>query len=758
MSLLARTPRTRRDVASKAPCARGPWTSTSASARSRPTSSVLLRRRRGRGEAADHVLLYGPPGLGQDDPRHDHRPRARGQRPLHRRAGGRAGGGPRRHPDVARRAGRPVHRRDPSPEPRGRGDPLPGDGGLRAGRDDRQGARRRGSLRLSLKPFTVVGATTRAGRISGPLRDRFGATYRLDFYAERRADGDRRAVGRDPRRGDRPATPRADRPARSRDAADREPAAQARPRPRRGPRRRTRRRAGRADGDARSWRSTTRASTRRTASCWRRSSRSSARARSASQALAAVLAEEIETIEDVYEPFLLRLGFLDRTPQGRIATEAARAHLAGLGLRDPAAAPRRAGHAVRLWDDMTLAPEARRDVPPAVGAASSVRGRSRRRPRTGPRARGSGRLTLPHGVVETPQFMPVGTNATVKALDPDDLDDGRRVDHPVANTYHLYLRPGPRADRAARRAAPVHGLGPADPHGLGRLPGRLARATCGSSTTTGRRSGATSTGPPTGSRRSTAIAVQEALGPDIAVAFDQPVFPTLAARRSSRTRCDRTHRWAERSLGGAHADGPGAVRDRPGRPGPGAARRRRRGSSPPAVRRHLHRGPGRRRDARPAGRRRWTSWCRSSTDDPRPRYLMGLGSPVDLLEAVHRGVDLFDSVLPARVARNGQLWVPGRPPEHPQPARSWTTRSRSRRAARASLCRRFSRAYLAHLFRAQELLAYRLATCHNLTFTLDFMARIRAALRAGTFPVGTARTAPCAPVRMSGGEAAVKSA
>jgi hypothetical protein len=120
-------------------------------------------------------------------------------------------------------------------------------------------------------------------------------------------------------------------------------------------------------------------------------------------------------------------------------------------------------------------------------------------------------------------------------------------------------------------------------------------------------------------------------------------------------------------------------------------------------------------------------------DDPRPRYLMGLGSPADLLDAVCHGVDLFDSVLPARVARNGQLWVPGgrlnlrnsaflddpRPVQEDCPCRA---------------CRRFSRAYLAHLFRAKELLAYRLATCHNLTFTLDFMARIRSALRAGTFP------------------------
>jgi queuine tRNA-ribosyltransferase len=135
---------------------------------------------------------------------------------------------------------------------------------------------------------------------------------------------------------------------------------------------------------------------------------------------------------------------------------------------------------------------------------------------------------------------------------------------------------------------------------------------------------------------------------------------------------------------------------------------------------------------------------------------MGLGSPLDLLEAVHRGVDLFDSVLPARVARNGQLWIPGerlnlrneRFKDDPRPVQE---------GCPCPLCTRFSRAYLAHLFRAKEMLAYRLATCHNLTFTLDFMARIRAALHAGTFPDQLAEMRLRA-VRMSGGEAGAKRA
>jgi tRNA-guanine transglycosylases, various specificities len=251
-----------------------------------------------------------------------------------------------------------------------------------------------------------------------------------------------------------------------------------------------------------------------------------------------------------------------------------------------------------------------------------------------------------------------------------------------------------------------------------------------------------------------AIGVQEALGSDVAVAFDQPVFPS-SSREIVAEATERTHRWAERSLaahgrgdqaifgivqGGLEADLRAASTDFiAGLPFDGICIGGLAGDETPEQ-----------RDAAldvVVGR---------LTEDPRPRYLMGLGSPADLLEAVHRGVDLFDSVLPARVARNGQLWIPGgrlnmrnqRHLDDPAPVQD---------DCPCLACRRFSRAYLAHLFRANELLAYRLATCHNLTFTLDFMARIRAAIRAGTFPAAMAELRVRAG-RVSGGEDAVKSA
>jgi queuine tRNA-ribosyltransferase len=340
-----------------------------------------------------------------------------------------------------------------------------------------------------------------------------------------------------------------------------------------------------------------------------------------------------------------------------------------------------------------------------------------------------GRLELTHGVVETPQFMPVGTNATVKALDPDEIAAAGATII-LANTYHLYLRPG---HERVERLGGLHRFmawdkpiltdsGGFQVVSLGDLrivdeDGVTFRSHIDGST-----------------HRFTpehAIAVQEALGSDVAVAFDQPVVPS-SPREVVADATARTHRWAERSLA-AHRRSDQALF--------GIVQ----GGLDPELRtestRFISSLPfdgiclgGLAGDETPEQRDATLDLAIPLlADDPRPRYLMGLGSPADLLEAVHRGVDLFDSVLPARVARNGQLWIPGgrlnirnqRHLDDPAPVQE---------DCPCQLCRRFSRAYLAHLFRADELLAYRLATCHNLTFTLDFMVRIRAAIRAGNLP------------------------
>ncbi len=363
-----------------------------------------------------------------------------------------------------------------------------------------------------------------------------------------------------------------------------------------------------------------------------------------------------------------------------------------------------------------------------------------------------GRLHLPHGTVETPQFMPVGTNAAVKALHPDEVR-AAGASIVLANTYHLYLRPGHErverlgglhrfmgwdgpilTDSGGFQVVSLGDLRVIDDDGVtfkSHLDGTLHRLTPESS-----------------------VGIQQALGPDIAVALDHPVFPS-SPRAVAEDAMRRTHLWAERSLA-AHRRADQALF--------GVAQ----GGLDPGLREESTRFiaslpfdginiGGLAGDETPDQRNATLDLVVPLLEgDPRPRYLMGLGSPLDLLEAVHRGIDLFDSVLPARVARNGQLWVPGgrlnlrneRFRDDPRPVQE---------GCPCPLCSRFSRAYLSHLFRAREMLAHRLATCHNLTFTLDFMAGIRAALRAGTFPAQLPAMRARA-VRMSGGEGAAKSA
>jgi queuine tRNA-ribosyltransferase len=370
----------------------------------------------------------------------------------------------------------------------------------------------------------------------------------------------------------------------------------------------------------------------------------------------------------------------------------------------------------------------------------------------GSRAR-AGRLTLPHGVVETPQFMPVGTNATVKALHPDDLR-AAGASIILANTYHLYLRPGHEriarlgglhefmawdrpilTDSGGFQVVSLGDLRVVDEDGVtfrSHLDGSVHRFTPEHS-----------------------IEVQEALGPDVAVAFDQPVPPSSSSLEVVRDATERTHRWAERSLRAHTRDDQalfGVIQ--------GGLDPELREASTRAIAELPFDGlniGGLAGDETPAEREATLDIVVSLLEsDPRPRYLMGLGSPVDLLEAVHRGVDLFDSVLPARVARNGQFWVPGgrinirnsRYQDDPRPVQE---------DCPCLACSTFSRAYLAHLFRAGELLAYRLATSHNLTFTLDFMARIRASIRSGTFETDLAALRDRAS-RMSASEVAAQSA
>jgi queuine tRNA-ribosyltransferase len=354
-----------------------------------------------------------------------------------------------------------------------------------------------------------------------------------------------------------------------------------------------------------------------------------------------------------------------------------------------------------------------------------------------------GSLTTPHGVIETPQFMPVGTQATVKALSPGDLR-AAGVQVILANTYHLSLRPGHEriarlgglhrfmgwdgpilTDSGGFQVFSLAHLGKVDDDGVtfaSHLDGSAQRLT-----------------------PERAVKIQEALGSDIAMAFDQLVDATLPVEAIA-VAMQRTHRWAERCLE-AHTRADqalfGIVQG-----GVDAALRR---ESAVAIAALPFDGIAIGGLSVGESKAQMTHAldvvADALADDPRVRYLMGVGSPPDFFTAVERGIDLFDCVLPTRVARTGQLWTSeGR--LNMRNARFMDDPDPPDRECRCETCRNHSRAYLAHLFRAEELLAYRLSSLHNVTYTQDLMRRIRLALDDGSY--GTLREAVMAQYGVSG--------
>jgi queuine tRNA-ribosyltransferase len=349
------------------------------------------------------------------------------------------------------------------------------------------------------------------------------------------------------------------------------------------------------------------------------------------------------------------------------------------------------------------------------------------RPTSTGRAR-LGTLLTPHGSVETPQFMPVGTQATVKSLTPGDLR-AAGAQLILGNTYHLSLRPG--AERIARLGG-LHRFmawdGPilTDSGGFQVFSlAHLRRVDDDGVTFASHLDGSSQRLTPERSMQ-----IQELLGSDIAMAFDQLVDPALPAPEVAAA-MERTHRWAERCL---------IAHDRPDQALFGIIQGgvdealRRRSSAEIAALPFDGLAVGGLSVGESKAEMAATLDVVADTlgDDPRVRYLMGVGSPLDFFTAVERGIDLFDCVLPTRVARNGQVWTrEGR--LNLRNARFLDDADPLDAECACETCRDYSRAYLAHLFRAQELLAYRLASVHNLTYTLDLMRRIRAALTDGSF-------------------------
>lgn len=338
-----------------------------------------------------------------------------------------------------------------------------------------------------------------------------------------------------------------------------------------------------------------------------------------------------------------------------------------------------------------------------------------------------GELRLAHGTVPTPAFMPVGTQGTVKAVTPEEL---REVGAGMilGNTYHLYLRPGHEliAELGGLHRF-MHWDGPilTDSGGYQVFSlGSLRKIT---------EEGVTFQSHLDGSRHlltpEKVVAVQEALGSDVMMVLDEcPPHPSPPEYLEKSLAL--TNRWALRSL---------TVRTRPEL----ALFAIIQGGMVPALRQRaaeeLREQPfdGFAVGGLSVGEGQALMLETLEATTPhlpadKPRYLMGVGTPDDIVEAVVRGVDLFDCVLPTRNARNGLLFTSqGRVViKHARYARDPRPLDET---CGCTTCRNYSRAYLRHLYKSREILASRLNTLHNLYYYQDLMRRIRKALEAERF-------------------------
>ena len=351
-----------------------------------------------------------------------------------------------------------------------------------------------------------------------------------------------------------------------------------------------------------------------------------------------------------------------------------------------------------------------------------------------------GLMTTPHGVVETPAFMPVGTQGAVKGVTHRDLVSvGAQI--LLSNTYHLYLRPG---DGLIARRGGLHRFigwtGPMLTDSGGYQVFSLAdRRTVDEE---GARFRSHLDGSAHLLTPEKAADIQAQLGPDIAMVLDE-CLAHPATMDEARASMARTLRWARRgrdrflALGAGEV--PGVTVSTPGQAQFGIVQ----GSVFPDLREESARetvaigfeayaigglSVGEPTDVM------YNMVSRTTPCLPagQLRYLMGTGTPADLVESVARGIDLFDCVLPTRNARNGQLFTSeGR--INIKNARYAEDDSPPDPACSCYTCRTCSRAYLRHLFQAKEINASTLNTLHNLHFYLDTVAKIREAIAFGRF-------------------------
>ncbi|NGM47604.1 tRNA guanosine(34) transglycosylase Tgt [Rhodobacter sp. SGA-6-6] len=338
----------------------------------------------------------------------------------------------------------------------------------------------------------------------------------------------------------------------------------------------------------------------------------------------------------------------------------------------------------------------------------------------------TGAIQTTRGEIRTPAFMPVGTAGTVKAMLPDSVR-ATGADILLGNTYHLMLRPG--AERVARLGG-LHRFMNWDRPILTDSGGFQVMSLSDLRKMT--EEGVTFRSHVDGSRHflspESSMEIQRLLGSDIVMCFDEcPALPADEARVAKSMRLSM--RWAQRSRD--------AFGDRPGHAlfgiQQGGVTEDLRGESAEALKAigfdgyaigGLAVGEGQ------AAMLGVLDYAPGQLPDDRPRYLMGVGKPDDIVGAVERGVDMMDCVLPSRSGRTGQAWTPrgqvniknARHQDDPRPLDETCT---------CPACRSYSRAYLHHVFRAQEIIASMLLTWHNLHYYQQLMQGLREAIAEG---------------------------
>ncbi|HEY2406851.1 MAG TPA: tRNA guanosine(34) transglycosylase Tgt [Polyangiaceae bacterium] len=339
----------------------------------------------------------------------------------------------------------------------------------------------------------------------------------------------------------------------------------------------------------------------------------------------------------------------------------------------------------------------------------------------------AGRLSTPHGEVDTPAFMPVGTQASVKALSSADVaDSGARMQ--IMNTYHLWLRPGP--ELIAERGG-LHGFA-RWPHAIvtdsGGFQAFSLAARCRMSEQ-GFEFASHLDGAKLLLSPEQAMRVQALLGSDVAMQLDV-CAPSGVAREELRAAVQRTTRWAERCL---------AARD-PKQAVFGIVQ----GGTDVELRlEHVEALNALPLDGLALGgfsvgepiadMYRALASVVPALDGARPRYLMGVGTPSDLLTGIGHGVDMFDCVIPTRNARNGQLFTDQGKLVIKNARYRADPRPLEMDCACAACAGGYSRAYLRHLYLAGEILVLRLLSHHNLHFYARLMRAARQAIVAGVF-------------------------